>query len=105
MNDRFFVVCGTRQEFQEFITRKCTEEWTAGNNSIGMSNFVYIDNALKLKGIRNPHGWFYGTWYKLEDLHNILVQLMVATDDGTQQKFVELRHMAEQIRKSRNELL
>ena len=104
MSDKFFVVCGTRQEFQDFIIRKSAELWTEGNTSISMSNFVWVSSRKQLMGIRNPHGCFYGTWYNLEDLQDIMTQLIVSTD-GNAGHFVKINEQAKEIRKSKNELL
>ena len=104
MSDRFFVVCGTRQEFQEFITRKAGEMWIEGHTSVGMSNFVWVKDRNQLMGIRNPHGWFYGTWYDLPDLQDIMTQLIISTD-GITAHLVDINLKAREIRKSKNELL
>lgn len=104
MNDRFFVVCGTRQEFQDFIIRKAAELWTEGNTSVGMSNFVWVNDVTKLLGHRNAHGWFYGTWYNLPDLQDILTNLTIYTD-GSTSHFVKINEQARELRKSKNELL
>jgi len=100
MNERYFVICGTHNEFVEFINRKCNEI-----DGISLSNFVFINDVLLLKGYQNPHGWFYGTWYNLPNLQDILTQLMLSTVGSSTRHFVEINEKAMEIRKSRNELL
>lgn len=104
MTEKYFVICGTRQEFQFFITRKATEMWTQGHTHISLSNFVYVDDVIKMKGCRNPHGWFYGTWYNHTNLYEVITQLMVSTDTHNP-KFIELHEEAVRLRKEKNELL
>ena len=104
MNEHYFIICGTGQEFQDFIIRKAGEMWTSGDTSISMSNFVWVRSREQLMGIRNPHGWFYGTWYDLPDLQDIMTQLVLSTD-GITAHFVDINTKAREIRKSKNELL
>lgn len=80
MNDRFFVVCYNKEEFNFFVKRKIEECWKSGQTSVSMSNFVYADSVDKLRGHRNPRGWFYGRWMDRSDIEHIIMTLMVAQD-------------------------
>ena len=39
----------------------------------------YVGGPDILRGIRDPHGVFIGTWYERKDIYNILVQLVAAS--------------------------
>jgi hypothetical protein len=93
MKEKYFVICGTHSEYIEFAMRKCNEI-----DGISMSNFIFINDVMLLKGYQNPHGWFYGTWYKLPNLQDILVQLLTSTH-GTTSHFVEINEKAIELRK------
>ena len=82
MNEKYFVVCGTRKEYNEFTYKKLKERWASDNNSSAtLSNFDWLYTPEKLMGVRNPHGWFIGTWYEMENIKEILTQLLTVSDD------------------------
>lgn len=39
----------------------------------------YVGGPDILRGIRDPHGVFIGTWYERKDMDDILMQLVVAS--------------------------
>ena len=104
MTEKYFVICGNRQEFQDFIVKKSADLWLLGHTSISMSNFVYVDDVMKLKGIQNPHGWFYGTWCDHTNLGEIIQQLCISSTTYND-SLRNIKLQAEEYRKSRNELL
>lgn len=75
MRERYYVICGTRDEFQRFVTEKAADMWLAGNTNITLSNFVYVNSTEQLKGISSPHGWFVGSWRDRSDIQEIIFQL------------------------------
>ena len=75
MNEKYYVICGNHQEFQNFVTQKAGDMWVAGNTSVSLSNFVYVNGTEQLRGISSPHGWFVGTWRDRKDLQEIIMQL------------------------------
>jgi hypothetical protein len=80
MNEKYFVIAGYRDQYLNFMKKKSEELWNQGNTSISLSHFIYatVDN---IRGIRNPSGWFIGTWYERDDAYNILSLLLMSTDD------------------------
>jgi hypothetical protein len=72
MNDRIFVVAGTRVQYDIFIRKKCEELFWENNTSILLSNFIYVDSIDKLRGYSDPHGYFIGTWCERKDIEEIL---------------------------------
>lgn len=80
MIDKLYVIAGTNEQYLNFVTRKVTETWPE-DTSISMSNFVYVRNREQLMGIRDPKGFFIGTWYENPDIVEILNQLVVSMTD------------------------
>lgn len=81
MESKYYVVCGTRAEFDRFIRKKMADLYTPTNN-LTLSHFVYVDSVDRIRGVSNPTGWFYGTWYMKVDIREILaVLLSCSTND------------------------
>jgi hypothetical protein len=83
MNDKYYVIAGNHEEFKAFILRKAMEMTIDGNTSISLSDFVYVSGPETIKGLRNPRGFFFGTWRKRTDLKYILPSLLHQTDVGS----------------------
>lgn len=77
MNDRFFVVAGTRAEFESFIRRISLKLWEEGKTEISLSHFIYVDSCDKIRGMRDIHGWFVGSWRERKDILEILQYMIV----------------------------
>jgi hypothetical protein len=69
---KYYVICGTVFEFNEFMQRKALELFGQGDTSISLSHFVYVNSSDQLKGLVDPHGWFVGTWRDRSNIHEIL---------------------------------
>ena len=82
MNDKYYVIAGNENQFRTFILRKATEMAMMGNTSITLSHFVYVSGPESLRGVRNPHGFFFGTWRKNPDIKDILLTLYHQTEEG-----------------------
>lgn len=80
MNDRFFIIAGNYDEAKNFMVNKIGDMWMEGNTSMSLSNFTYVSHWTKLKGLRNAHGWFVGTWRQRSDIKQIVEQLWLTQD-------------------------
>lgn len=78
MSDKYYVVAGNLREFSEFIKKKAIEIFNQGNTSVSLSNFVYVDSPIKLKGYSNPHGWLVGNWRQQPQILEILQQILIS---------------------------
>jgi hypothetical protein len=74
---KYFVVAGTRQEFNNFIRQKAMELFGAGQTHISLSDFIYVTED-SIRGHSEPHGWFIGTWRNRSDIKEILFLLRIA---------------------------
>lgn len=75
MNSNYYVIAGNRAQFDNFIRRKADELWRAGNKSISLSDFVYVSDESKVRGLSNPKGFFIGTWKLRPDIKEIMINL------------------------------
>jgi hypothetical protein len=77
MRDKIYVIPGTGSEGYEYVKKQCVKRYAAGETSVPMSDYVIINEGgvAMLRGIRNPHGVFIGTWRDRKDLHDICIQL------------------------------
>jgi hypothetical protein len=69
---KYFVIAGNYQQFQEYQRKGYSDD------ILLYQNLVYVSSIDVLRGIRNPKGVFIGTWYKREDIGDILMQLRLA---------------------------
>jgi hypothetical protein len=81
MNEKYYVIAGTRNEFEVFRNNKCIE-LSRGGKTLSLSNFVYVALPIQLKGISSPHGWFIGTWRDRDNIKDIVNTLCVCYDSG-----------------------
>mgnify|MGYP003353190248 CR=1 FL=1 len=85
MNEKYYVVCGNYNEFSDFIHNKCRELYDKGDTSISLSHFVCVDSVEKLMGVREPKGWFYGTWKNNPNIEDIMITLACSIVGSRQQ--------------------
>lgn len=80
---KYFVVAGSKHEFEGFIKKKTLELYNFGLTSITMSHFVYVPvNGFEVfRGINNPHGWFVGSWQDRPDLETLFIYLAQQMSD------------------------
>lgn len=76
--EKYFVVCGSRDQFNVFVKRKTDELWNQGHTSITFSHFVYVSGVDQIRGYSNPSGFFVGTWYMRDDIRDILAVLLAS---------------------------
>ena len=75
MSDKYYVISGTRQEYNVFIQKKALELFNQGDTSVSLSKFVYVNSSQQLIGKVDPHGWFIGTWKDRSNIHEIIHEL------------------------------
>lgn len=64
---KLFIIAGNVNEFKNW----CREN----HDRLGA---IYVDSIIRLKGTFAPHGRFIGTWYRRNDIEDIIVQLQIA---------------------------
>ena len=78
-SEKLFIVAGTRQEY-EFFIRKKADELAKTGYPISLSHFVYVSGYETLRGHRDVHGWFYGSYLQRKDLKDIVMQIRVTNN-------------------------
>ena len=83
-NEKYYVIAGNMQEAVFFANLKLTEYWdgpgpttTGVIPGLSLSNFVYVRDESVFRGIKNPKGFFYGSWMDRKDLMKIFQALVV----------------------------
>ena len=69
-----YIIAGNHAEYIDWLNRKI----------VSPSLFVYVSGPDTIRGIRNPHGRFIGTWYNRPspEIDAIFHRLIVSSDDG-----------------------
>ena len=88
MDKKYYVIAGTYDEYTEFAKRKTKEYYETGFTSASLSNFIYVDIFEKLLGVRNPSGFFIGTWKNNPNIEKIMIQLAGAITDSKRQQVI-----------------
>ena len=92
MSEKYYVICGTRQEYNEFIQKKAMELFNQGDTSVSLSQFVYVNDSTSLKGYSEPHGWFIGTWRDRSNIHEIIHELRIHYYNGLPEGLKKVIH-------------
>jgi hypothetical protein len=73
-DEPFYVVAGTRKEFEDFVIRK---------NMMGLYyNWKYVWNADMLRGLQRIRGFYVGTYEEREDWPQIQVAIQTIKAKG-----------------------
>ena len=78
-NEMIFVIAGNYNEATIWINETIKKKEKSGVWSYP-SEYAYVSNVDKIRGYRNPHGVFYGTWRQRPDIKMIMEQLYISTD-------------------------
>ncbi len=81
MNEKFYVIAGTRNEFENFCRIKCNDLAKNGK-TVSLSNFIQIVSPEQLRGLSSPHGWFIGSWRTRHNIKEIVQALCVCYHSG-----------------------
>ncbi len=73
---KIYVVAGTGEEARRWINSNIEKRAKIGM-PYSLSDYVYVANADKLRGIQDPHGVFVGNWKGRADIFDIVQQLMM----------------------------
>ena len=73
-DEPFYIVAGTRKEFEDFVIRK---------NMMGLYyNWKYVWNADMLRGLNKIRGFYVGTYEEREDWPQIEVAIQTIKARG-----------------------
>lgn len=66
-----FIIAGNYDQFKRYRDKN--------PDRLAQYAMKYVNGPNTLKGISNPHGVLTGTWYDRKDIHDIILQIMMAT--------------------------
>lgn len=79
--DKIFVIAGDDKEAFKWMAEDSLRRWCKGATSASLSEYIICRGVLNIQGCRNPHGFFIGTWRDRPDIKDIIMALMMATDE------------------------
>ena len=91
-SEKLFIVAGNRQEYDFFIRKKADELAKTGY-PISLSHFVYVSNFETLRGQRDVHGWFYGSYRQRADLTEIVMQIRITNNIPSSKVILPNEHL------------
>lgn len=63
-----YIVAGNYQEYKFFINKK----------KLDSNDFVYVNDFKTLRGLKNIHGYYIGSWRNREDISDIKLAIELA---------------------------
>jgi hypothetical protein len=88
-DEKIYVIAGNYMEFRDFVEKNIQEELQRGNRSITLSHYIFVTDIAQLRGLRNPHGYFYGTWRERLNIIEILMNLIPTKDEGESLEYMK----------------
>jgi hypothetical protein len=76
MNEKIFIIAGNYNEYKDWVQKNMARLYSE-NNSISLSNFVYVDSIDRLRGRKEVHGFFIGSFENREDFKKIKAYIEV----------------------------
>lgn len=73
--NKTFVIGGNYVQSNEWVKQNITDYAQTHGAWRSLSDYIIVTDATKLRGIREPHGVFIGTWYERSDVREILTIL------------------------------
>ena len=76
---KIFVIAGNFEQANDWMKKDIKRRWEAGETSITLSHYIYVDSPTRVKGYLNPHGVFVGSWRERKDILDIAITLHVSS--------------------------
>lgn len=83
--DRYFIVAGNHAEYKNWFWKNRSR--FPDNN---ISDFIYVQSLIVLRGYANPHGFFIGTFRYRADLHEIVQTIIMCSHNMSNQDKTKL---------------
>jgi hypothetical protein len=87
MTERKFIIAGSHVQYIDYVNKKGLLSNT--------KHYQYVSSVDSLRGYHNPRGVFIGTWYDKPDILDIIYQLMIANQGGSE-ALLKARNIAAQ---------
>lgn len=76
---KIYVIAGNMFEAEHWIKDHLEKRSLNGETTLSRSEYVYVSDPNTLQGIKNPSGYFVGSWIKRSDIYEIVTVLMLRT--------------------------
>lgn len=76
---KIFVIAGNREQANEWIKSNLIKRHNEGETDISWSDYVIVKDATSLRGYRDPHGVFIGTWRDRSNIIEIVELLLISS--------------------------
>lgn len=63
-----YIIAGTKKEYDDFITKR----------NLSKLNYVFVDSANVLRGLKDIHGFYVGSWRERKDIEEIKLSIEIA---------------------------
>jgi hypothetical protein len=79
---KIYIIAGNHQEFLNYVKKKLEWRHHSGETSASMSDYVDVACPRNLRGIKEPHGVFIGSYKEREDIDEITTILLASYEIG-----------------------
>lgn len=75
---KIFVIAGTREQANQWIKSNLEKRSKSGVTTLSWSDYVIVNDPVKVRGYSDPHGVFIGTWRDRPDIEEIVEHLFLS---------------------------
>ena len=75
---KIFVIAGTREQANQWIKSNLEKRAKSGVTTLSWSDYVVVNDPVKVRGYSDPHGVFIGTWRDRPDIEEIVEHLFLS---------------------------
>lgn len=76
---KIFVIAGTREQANQWIKSNLEKRSKSGVTTLSWSDYVIVNDPVKVRGYSDPHGVFIGTWRDRPDIEEIVEHLFMSS--------------------------
>lgn len=73
---KIFVIAGNKYQAEDWIKKNLEKRAMSGETTLSRSEYVFVDDASRLRGYRDPRGVFIGTWRERWDIREVVETLL-----------------------------
>lgn len=78
---KIYVIAGNHNQFIDYVHRNIQWRIHSGETA-SMSDYVFVAHGKQLRGVKEPHGAFIGTYKEREDIEEIATILLASYEIG-----------------------
>lgn len=76
---KIYVIAGNMFEAERWIKDHLEKRSLNGETTLSRSEYVYVRDPSILRGIKNPSGYFVGSWRKRSDIYEVVLTILSRT--------------------------